>query len=402
MKWTGIWAIGSMASVAHVVELASRFGRAIILSHLLSPAEFGIGVAFTAVLGIAELVTDMGLDKFMMSRPQADDHEVLASAHKLALARGVLLAAILAFAAPLIAQIFGVPDQVWSFAIIAAIPLLRAFSHQDLKLVQREFRYAPEATAFSLAHLTVLAVVFPAAHWFGDHRAVLFVLFVECLVYVAASHLLARTRFSTVTKDRRILRDAIAYGLPLTVNGMGIAMMGQADRVLVGNWFGLETLAFYAVVLNLTVTPISAIYRIFGTLAMSFLSRARRDPEKLARFSLMLIWAYAIAAAGYAIFFAAAMETLVPLLFGRVYAVPPVIATIVSMMVWLRVSRGAPIHLTLFHGTTGRLMFAHLMSGIGLVLAVLGLHVSPPLGTLRLCIVVRAVRSLVDCSSIIR
>jgi O-antigen/teichoic acid export membrane protein len=386
--------LGSLASIAPVVEFASRFGRTIILSRLLSPTEFGIGVALTALLGIAELITDISLDKFIMSRPRDDDREVLASTHKLAIVRGLLIAASIFLASPWIAEIFGIPEQAWSFRILAAVPLLRAFSHLELKLVQREFRYAPEATASTVSHVAVFTAVYPAVRWFGDHRAMLFILFLECIVYVTASHLLAKTRFRIAMTDRRILREAITYGLPLTLNGLGIAMMGQADRVLISNWFGVETLAFYAVVLNLTILPITAIFRILGVLGMSVYAREQRDPLALDRFNLVLIWIFTIVAACYAIFIAASLETLAPLLFGRAYAVLPLIATIVSMMVWLRVSRGAPTIFMLSNGMTGRLMTANLISGVGLVLAALLLHVVPRLETVLLCIMVGDTASL--------
>ncbi len=386
--------LGSLASVAPIVEFASRFGRTIILSRLMSPAEFGIGVALTVVIGIAELVTDIGFDRFMMSRPRDDDREVLASMHKLQIARGLILSASIFLASPWIAELFGTPNQVWSFRILAVLLLLRSVAHLESKLVQRDFRYGPNAIASTLPHLAVFAAVYPAASLLGDHRAVLVILLVETAVYIIATHALAKTRFSIVTTDRRILREAITFGLPLTVNGIGIAMMGHLDRVLVGNWFGVETLAFYAVLLNLTVLPITGILRIFGVLGMSFLGRAQRNPTALGQLSLILIWVFTVVAAGYAIFTAATIETLAPLLFGRAYTVPPLIAAIVAVMVWLRVSRGAPTIIMLSSGTTGRLMVANLLSGIGLGLAALVLHLLPRLETVFLCVMVGDVASL--------
>jgi O-antigen/teichoic acid export membrane protein len=381
-----LFALGSLASLAPLVEFASRFGRTIILSRLLSPTEFGIAAALAVAMGIAEISTDLALDRFLILRSAGEDREVLAAAHRLSVARGAVLALLVLIAAPWVADFLGAADSAWSFRATAAVILLRSCTHLEMKQVQRDFRYAPDAMAFIAAHTAVFLAVYPAARLLGDHRAMVVVMFVECGVTVAVSHAVARHPYSVRSSSRAIMRAALAYGLPLSINGVGLAIMSQLDRALVSHWFGLETLAFYTVVLNLTIVPISAIYRIMGQLGMSFLARKADDPAGTIWLYAALAWAYAVAAALYAFFIAATLEFLAPLIFGPAYGVGPLFHTLVALVAWTRVWRGAPTLIMLSTGDTGQLMMSNLTAAAWLPLAAVALPLLPSVETVLACV----------------
>jgi O-antigen/teichoic acid export membrane protein len=381
-----LFALGSLASTAPLVEFASRFGRTIILSRFLSPTEFGVAAALTVLMGIAELSTDLALDRFLILRSSGDDREVLAAAHRLSVARGIVLAVVVLIAAPWAAAFLGAPDNDWSFRAVAGIILLRSCANLEMKQVQRDFRYAPDAMAYVAAHAAVFLAVYPAVRLLGDHRAMLVVMFVECGTYVVISHLVARQRYSLGPSSRAVLRAALAYGLPLSINGIGLAVMSQLDRALVSHWFGLEKLAFYTVILNLTIIPISAIYRVIGQLGMSFLARKTADRADTVGLYAALAWAYAVAGALYAFFIAATLEILAPLIFGAAYGVGPLFHSLVALVAWTRVCRGAPTLIMLSAGNTGQLMLSNLSAGVWLLLAAAALPLLPSIETVLACV----------------
>lgn len=388
MNLARLFALGSIASLAPLVEFTARFGRTIILSRSLSPTEFGIGAALTVLMGIAELSSDLALDRFLILRAKADDGEALAAAHQLSVARGAVVSILVFVAAPWVAGFLGAPGQEWSFRAVAGVVLLHSCAHLEMKQMQRDFRYAPDAMAYVIAHSAVLAVVYPAARLLGDHRAVLVILFVECGVYVAVSHAVARHRYSLVSKRRDLRREALLYGLPLSLNGLGLAVMSQLDRALVSHWFGVERLAFYAIILNMTVIPISAIYRVLGQLGMSFLARRHADSSGTANLNIALVWAYSVVAGGYALFVAATLDFLAPLIFGAVYSVPPIIHALITVVVWIRVCRGAQTLIMLSCGDTARLMISNLVAACWVVFAAVALPLWPSLETMLACVLV--------------
>jgi predicted small integral membrane protein len=102
-----------------------------------------------------------------------------------------------------------------------------------------------------------------------------------------------------------------------------------------------------------------------------------------------MVWSFALVASTYALFTAMTLDLLVPLIFGRIYTVSPLIHMLVTMMVWFRVQRGgAPSLLMLSDGRTSRLTIGNLTAGTGIALALVGLYFVPRLETMFVCVVI--------------
>ena len=60
----------SLASISPLCFFLLRFLRTVLLSHLLLPNDLGAAVALMSILAGCEIITDVGLDRFVMvSRP---------------------------------------------------------------------------------------------------------------------------------------------------------------------------------------------------------------------------------------------------------------------------------------------------------------------------------------------
>src|ERR1700730_6966017 len=360
----------SLAAVAPLVLFAVRFGRTFILSRLLAPGEFGIVVAITIVIGTAELATDVGLEKFILLKSAADARRALAAAHTLQIFRGLLLFAAIARLAVPIVTFFGIPRTVASFEFVALYPLVRSFAHLGIVQIQRDYDYRPAALAVTASSVTGLAVAaLAAATMLPDHRVIVLAFLVDAAVYVAASHILAHAPMRIVP-DREMLRQSLAYGLPLILNGVALALISQADRMVVGRFFGMEILGVYAVTLSLAVAPISPLMETVGTLGFSMLARSRDAPKRYLESYLWLTWFFAVLAFGYAAFIGLTLDVLVPFVFGKAYAVGTDTVILISAIAFLRILRaGGPTVALLVSGATTRLMLANLTSVFGIAAA---------------------------------
>ncbi len=368
-----------MASAAGFVEFGARFARLFILSRLLAPGEFGIAVAITIVVTTMELMADVGLEKFIMVRPAADARQALAAAHAIQLSRGLLLFALMLLLAGPAVTFFGIPQAVTSFEFAALVPLVRSFWHLDIKQRRRDYDYRAEALAVTTSNVTALAVAaLAAATILPDHRVIVLALLVEAAVYAVASHILAHAPMRVIP-DRETLRQSLAYGLPLMLNGAALAIISQADRMVVGRFFGMDILGVYAVILSLAVTPTSLMGKITCDLGISMLARSQDNSRRHLETYLWLAWFFAFLAFGYAVFIGLTLDVLVPFVFGKAYAVgiDPVI--LISAIVFLRILRGGPTVELLVSGATSRLTLATLMSVFGIAAAAALAQVHPVL-----------------------
>lgn len=367
----------TLASIGPLLEFGFRFARTILLSRLLAPNEFGVAIAITVVISIAEQISDVGLNQIVLLEPASERGHILAAAHWLQIARGLLLSVGLVGVSMPIASLFGVSDNWPSFAVAALFPLVRSFGHLGVRQVQRDFDYRPVAICTATSSFAGLAAALIAVSFIRDHRVILIAFGCEALVYVALSHALASKPYEY--KDHAALNEVLRFGLPLILNGAALAVVSQADRMLVGAVFGVEILGVYAVVMNLALTPISFIFQIFGGFGISMLLRSEDDRTKQNASIIWLIWFFALLGLLYSMFVGLSLDVLTPLIFGRHYTVPATVHALVTFITFLRVFNGAPTSILLSSRHTIQLVSANLMGTVGLLAAVLFIHFYPTL-----------------------
>jgi O-antigen/teichoic acid export membrane protein len=323
-------------------------------------------VAITVVIATAGLVTDVGLEKFVMVR--SDENSALAAAHTFSIFRGVVIALGLILVAPFVAGFFGVPQFSSAFAVLGIVPVIQSFNHLGIMQIQRHYNYAPATYALLFAQLSALIVVLPAALILQDHRAVIVSFVVEALVYAAASHWLSRGVYE-LRSSRVVFFEAVYFGVPLVFNGVGLALISQFDRLLIGHWFGVSTLATYAVILNLAIVPISLIHRVLGTMGLSYVSSRMKDHLVQSDDYLALLFFWGIVATAYTLLMAISLDVITPLVFGSHFEVNPIVHLLVMIIAFCAVAKGAPTGLLLATGKTTKLSLLNLSGGVGLVIS---------------------------------
>lgn len=358
----------SAASIAPVGEFALRLLRTIVLSRLLAPDEFGIAMALVAVILAAELISDLGLDRYVMVAAREALGRHLAAAHAVGVIRGLAQGVVIMALSPLLAGVFGAGAYWPAFAASAIIPVIRGFSHLGIKQLQRDYQFAPEAIVTIAAQLAALAVTFGAALWLSNAWAVLPGFVAEALVMAIGTHLAARTGFST-DFSRAALAACLAYAWPFAANGLALALVMQADRFLVGGFLGAAVLGLYAVIMSLSVTPVYAAQRVVGGVLLPLTISLRDGPGGIAAAARLVPWLYVgagyLCALGLAVF----LDVLTPLLFGVAYQVPHEIHVLAVLVAFFRFARSGPVCVFLVTGDTKAIMAGTLIAGGGLLVS---------------------------------
>jgi O-antigen/teichoic acid export membrane protein len=383
----------SFASVAPLADFGGRFLRMMLLSRLLAPVEFGTSVALTVVLSSVFMVTDIGLDRFVLLNRGDQGRSALAAAHFVQISRSVSVALVVVALAGPFAGLFGVPAAADSFRWGALMPLVHGFAHLGPKQAQQHYNFRQDAAATSIASAVSLAVTVPAAWLCRDHTAILYSLVAGECAFVLATHLVADRPYE-VSWDRKTIGEALKYGLPLMVNGVGLAIMAQADRFLVGATLGVATLGVYSVILSLSITAMSPFYAICSSIGVSVVAKNRSEPGRFAAVLLALIWGFCLFGFGYAAFTGLTLDVLAPKLFGQLYVVDLSVRCIITMIVFLRIIRGPASVLLLVDGQTRSLALANLVSGLGMACAFLFVQSVPTLGAVLLGVMIGDLLSL--------
>lgn len=350
------------------VEITVSFLRALILTRFLGPYEFGFASAISLTFATAVLITDMGVHRFVLSARRSEFVETIAAAHAITILRSFLIAVGVFIASFPLSCTFASCSDWTSFAWLAPIMLIAAFEHLEIRISERDYRYWPQFSASLISHGMGLIALVVTAYETETHYAFLAYLFIQVVTYVSISHLLALNAYRPRFKSPQF-QKAIKFGLPLTLNGIGLAVIGQGDRFMVGALSGLEKLGVYTVLLLAGILPVSALLKILNPLLFAGLHNARDKNQYASRVQLF-VRAIPMIAGCYALTLIALLKTLLPFVFGSRYAISDSIVALLAMIAFFRIIRIEPGTSLLLHAnSTGRLAIANISLAAGLLIA---------------------------------
>jgi O-antigen/teichoic acid export membrane protein len=360
----------AVASISPFFTFATRFLRTVLISRFLTPADYGVVVAIVTIYLFFEMAADVGLDRFVAITSGPQRAQAVAAARQIFFARALLLAIIIVVLAPQLADLFSAGDRLESVRWLAGLPLIWVCANLRVKQVQQEYRNGPEAWCTCSAQVAALLAAAAALHFFRDERVMLISLYVEAIVYVAVSWLvIGHERVQRV--DPAMRRAALRFGLPLMLNGIGLVLLSQMDRLMVSSLFGLEVLALYSLVVNLALVPLAPMLTVLGRLTLAYLVPRLQNGNAFRQASSTVTWLVMLLAAFYAVGVAMFLDFAVPAIYGPYYRVSPGMHGIVCFLAFLRFSRQGPSQILLVSSRTRPLALANVVAGTGLALAYL-------------------------------
>jgi PST family polysaccharide transporter len=101
-------------------------------------------------------------------------------------------------------------------------------------------------------------------------------------VWIAAAWLPGRPRRTPG------IRRMIAYGSTVTVNSVIVYLAYNIDKILLGRFWGAESLGIYGRAYQLMSLPTDSLHTTVGTVAFPALSRLQADPTRLRRYFLTI------------------------------------------------------------------------------------------------------------------
>jgi O-antigen/teichoic acid export membrane protein len=346
-----------------LTEYLTPFLRMMALSHGLSLLELGFASVLTATYGTFESITDFALSRFIFSASRDEYDKALASAHALALLRGFVVGGLTTIAAPMVATAMGLSQSWLDFAVLGPVVLIRSFEHLGPRVAERDYRYGTQLSVALVANLCGLSALVAAVLITHSHIAFVIGLYTQMTAQVICSHLFADGRYRLSFRSPW-LKKAFAFGLPLTINGMGLAASGQGDRFIIAGMLGLPAVGVYAVTIMATTVPLAMINRITGTTLMAALynsinADARAHTARVRLAAQLLPMLSAINGMGILML----LNLMAPLVFGKQFHLSPMALIILTFACFVREIRGDPFSSMMINqGQTRRLAATNLSS----------------------------------------
>lgn len=353
-RGTGVTLAGQ--GLRFLVQISSL----VLLTRLLSPAEFGLVAMVTALLGAADIVRDFGLSSAAIQTSHLNDDE-RTNLFWVNLAVGVACTVVVAASAPLVVAIY---DDHRLLDIVLALSWIFIASGAGTQFraeLSRNLRFGALATVDVVAQVLAITTAIVAALSGAGYWAIVLQQMVVVVVTLVLSVALCRWRPGLPRRQTSIRRFFRFGGGVLGTQIIAYATR-NLDNVAIGAYWGPQPLGLYSRAYQLLMTPLNQINAPLTRVALPILARVQDDRVVYQRYleRAQLVGCYLTAtvlavSAGMA-------DPLVALLFGpRWSAVAPLFSLLAIGGVFRAVGQ-IPYWIFLSRGLTGAQLRLYLVT----------------------------------------
>jgi O-antigen/teichoic acid export membrane protein len=276
---------GGLARIcAQGASFALRIGSLMVLARLLSPKDFGLVGMVTAFTGVLTLFRDFGLSSAAVQRTTVTKEQI-STLFWINVLLGALLGLVALGMAPAIAAFYHEPQLFGVMAVLAAGFLFNAAGTQHSALLQRQMRFT------ALAVINVVSLTVGTAIGIGGARAgfgywALVAMTVTPPLIATCGFWLAAGWVPGMPRRRAGIRSMVHFGGALTLTSLLVYVGYNAEKVLIGRFWGADAIGIYGRAYQLVSIPTDNLNSAVGEVAFSALSRLQDDPVRLRSYFL--------------------------------------------------------------------------------------------------------------------
>ena len=304
---------GALLTVAmRWADRAVGFVSVLLLARLLTPADIGIIAMASLVIGLADMLLDLGVHVPLIRNPRATQAHY-DTAWTLRLIQTGLATALLVWAAPHAADYFGDPRVQPVLQILAFSLVLGGFENIGVIAFHKEMQFGAEFRFRLIRRLTGFAVTISAAWLLRSYWALVLGTLTGAVLGVTLSYLMhpMRPRFG-LSK----LGEILAISQWMLVRGIGEYLHQNLHRILVGRWASAATLGAYTLANEIASMPSTELLAPMNRALFPAMAKAQADPSELQRLFLLALGVQAMVAIPAALGLALVAAQAVPLLLG--------------------------------------------------------------------------------------
>jgi len=262
-----------------VMERLLKFARLVILARVLSPSDFGLlGIALIT-MSMLNTFSQTGFNAALIQKKQ-DTQNYLDVAWTVSVIRGILLALLIYFLAPLAGAFFNSPHSVIVIRVIGISFVLEAFTNVGVVYFIKEMNFNKQFIySFSGTIVDfIVAVLFVFA--FRNVWALVFGLLAGNTARLMMSYLVHsyRPRFLF---DYEKAKGLFVFGKWIFAEHILVFLITQGDDMIVGRYLGGSTLGFYQMAYRISNLPASEITHVISNVTFPAYSKLQDNTTKL-------------------------------------------------------------------------------------------------------------------------
>lgn len=269
-----------------MAQLAKFFVNAVslvLLSRLLTPRDYGYAAIAVAIVGVGEVVRDLGLSTAAIRTPELSDgqRDVLFWVNT---ALGLALAIVIWLLSPWLGTLFGEPLMHMA-RWLGVVFVSSGIAAQYRAGLNRSLRFGVIAAVEVVAAVTSLIVsVVLAASGAGYWSIV--GQYITSAVLVALLFILADRWLPRLPRRHQGVKRLFQFGLSVSFSQVLAYVGNNIDTLVIGYFSAPTTVGLYNRAQQLVMAPINQLKAPANTVALPALSRVQDDGKQFVHFLL--------------------------------------------------------------------------------------------------------------------
>ncbi|MFZ3215824.1 MAG: lipopolysaccharide biosynthesis protein [Candidatus Acidiferrales bacterium] len=284
---------GGLAKVcAQGTSFLIRMGSLMILARLLDPKDFGLVGMVTAVIGLLNLFRDFGLSTAAVQRVAVTEEQA-STLFWVNILVGAVLCLLSVAMAPFLARFYHEPRLVWVTIALSLGFIFNAAGVQHSSRLEREMHFTSLSVIDIISQSASTAVGITMALRGYGYWALVGMTMLSPIVYTAC--LWFTTKWMPGRPRRGVgIGSMLRFGGTVTLNGLVVYVAYNLEKILLGRYWGAETVGIYGRAYQLSTIPTDNLNSSVGGVAFSALSRLQHDPSRI-RTSFLKIYSLILA-----------------------------------------------------------------------------------------------------------
>ncbi len=252
----------------------------IVLARILLPEIFGVMSIVLFVRGGIEVFTQTNFKSALIFK-RGDIERSADTAWVLNALRGVVLAAFVVLASPLISRFYGEPLLGRALRFLALVFIVQGFSNINMVLFDKSLDFRKVAIARAGSLLYGVAVI--ALGWvLRSVWALLFGIALRSVYDFAVSFLIQKKR-PRFAFDRKIALELFHYSKYVTGTGILVFLTTRGDDAVVGKLLNLTALGYYTYAYTIANLPATHLTRVVSEIIFPSYSAINDDPARMGK-----------------------------------------------------------------------------------------------------------------------
>jgi len=251
----------------------------LLLTRYIVPADYGEVQNTFIVVWMIDLLTQLGMPQFVATRADVGPKHIYHATIYFHLAGVLGLGLCLLLAGP-IGPSLGAPHMAMYMPGFVVATLFQRISTIPDRILVRELRFGMASAIRAMSEVTyaVVSLALAAAGTrfdttvlgyslvFGGGFAIVWGGLARALFRTVANLAVTRLKdwFALIPLEKAITRELFAFGVPITVAGLGSIGARRWDNLVIGNLYGPSTAGIYNFAYNLADVPPSVVGESLG------------------------------------------------------------------------------------------------------------------------------------------